>query len=280
MKIFAPLAALALLTTTLDARPADLLLTRKTHEEGAPPGRGESTQTIWLGSDRMRVEAEGRVTIVRLDQKKIFLLDPAAKTAASIELPYDIMKYVPEDQAGLVTQLRAANAVKATLTPGDETKTIGSWNAQKSTLTISTARGIAEEVVLWTTRDLPVDTRGFVEMYGAFSGLMPGREAIAEELAKLPGIPVRIETTRSRGPVKVTTVDEVVSAEPKEAPSGTFDVPADYATKPFDPYVEFTRGRGAARGAGATREGGATPPAGDPAKKDPPKRNDPPKPGG
>lgn len=233
------LGVLALLALGSTAR-ADHLITRKVHVDGygagdkAVPG-SDSTLPIWIGKDRLRLESNEGTVIVRLDQSKVYMLDAKAKTATVIDLPFDIVKYLPPEAAAMADQIKAMSKMTATVTPSDETKKVGEWNTRKYTVSIKAAQGPATEETMWVTKDIAgIDVAACRDMLGKVFAIQPGGEAIAEEMKKIDGLAVLTERTRSRGGASVKSSEQVVSVETKDAPAGTYDVPADYTTKPFD----------------------------------------------
>jgi hypothetical protein len=77
----------------------------------------DSTEITWIGKDRMRVEEGDRVTIVRADQKKMYVLDAKAKTYSVLDLPVDIKKYVPAEAAKMMEPMMETNHWKTTPEP-------------------------------------------------------------------------------------------------------------------------------------------------------------------
>jgi hypothetical protein len=270
----------------------DTVITRKTHADGFSMGNRDvpardTTQTIWLrGKDKLRVEEGDHVTIVRLDEKKVHVLNTKDKTVSTVDLPFDYKKYIPEDSpmAG-----RGDDMPRPTVTvkPTDDTKKIKEWSAKRYTVTRSGGgfgggggggggANTTEEV--WAAKDLGFDGAAFHHMMSQIQSMRPGGDAGAEEMKKIEGVPVLIERTRTMRDQDVKSREELASVEHKEAPAGAFDVPADFTKKPFDMRSMMGGGFGGGRGPGGGRgnrdgaasrsgnEGGA--PASKPAGKD------------
>ncbi|MFN0243628.1 MAG: hypothetical protein ACKVWV_12105 [Planctomycetota bacterium] len=233
------LGVLALLALGTTAR-ADHLITRKVHVDGYTAGDktvpgSDTTHNMWIGSDRLRFESSEGTVIVRVDQSKLYMLDAKAKTATSIDLPFDLVKYLPPEAAGMADQIKAMSKISATVTPSDETKKVGEWNTRKYTVAMRGPQGPMSDEVMWVTKDVRgIDVAKTRDMLGKLFSVQPGGESVAEEMKKIDGIAVLTERTRSRGGNSVKSSEEVVSIESKDAPAGTYDVPADYTTKPFD----------------------------------------------
>jgi hypothetical protein len=234
------LTAAALLCAPVFAAPTDTLMVRKSHTDAYSAGPKEvpakdETQTIWIAKDRVRVDTEDNSILLRLDEKKMYLIDPKDKSYQVIDLPLDLKKYLPENMQEMYEKMKAATTVSCTVKPTDETKKIKDWNTKKYEVTISGGMVGSTTEEVWTTKDIPIDATAFLEMTRMRSTMMPGGETIVDELKKLDGIPVMSERTRKAGSASVKTHEELVSIEQKDAPAGEFDVPKDYTAKPFDP---------------------------------------------
>jgi len=225
----------------------DLVVTKAKHSDaysmmGQEQPAKDSTEVTWIGKDHMRMEDGERITIVRTDLKKVFIIDPKAKTYSTIDLPLDMKKYVPAEYAPMLDQMQ----MKVTLTPTTETKKVKDWNATRFTLSMSSPMGMTITQEIWATKDVPMDA-ALPEMYATLASMNPmGGSAIAAEMKKVDGLPVLVERTTSMRGTDAKSRDEVVSIETKDAPAGHYDVPEGFTEKPFDPMSDMGRmgGRG------------------------------------
>jgi len=246
------LATLAL--TAALANPAfcaDLVITKTKHADAMKAmGRDakDSTETTWLGKDRMRIEEGETVTLIRADQKKMYILDTAAKTSSSIDLPFDLKKFVPADQAPMIEQFMSQ--MKATVTPTTETKKIKDWEATKYTLTLTMPMGSGMTQEIWATKDIKFDQAAFNDLYGAMLSTSMGGGPMASEFKKIEGVAVLVERTQTMMGTSIKSHEEVTSVEVKDAPEGNYDVPKDFTDKPFDPMSQGQMG-GGPRGRGS-----------------------------
>lgn len=250
MKSFLPLALATVLSSS--ARAADTVITAAKHSDamsmmGQEQPAKDSTQVTWIGKDHMRVEEGERVTIVRNDLKKMFILDTQAKTYSSIDLPLDMKKYLPADMAPMLEQMMGQ--VKVTITPTTETKQIKDWSATRYTMTMSLPMGNSMTQEIWATQDVALDPSA-LDMRAAFLSATPMVGAsMATEMQKVQGLPVLFERTSTMGGKESKASEQVTSIEQKEAPAGLYDLPAGYTEKPFDPMSGAGPGRpGAHRG--------------------------------
>lgn len=219
---------------------ADLQLVRKSHTDayksfGKDVAAKDSQSTVWLVKDKLRIESEGMNAIVRLDQKKLVLLDTKEKTWTAIELPFDLKKYVPAEMAPAAEQMMGARALQAKVEAKDEAKKIGEWETKRWDISLAQAGNVVSTEIVFATKDIKADPQAFAEMYAALMSLAPENKLLAVELKKIEGIPVRSEKTQAIGNAQVKTVEELVSATEKEAPAGLYEIPADYKEKPFEP---------------------------------------------
>ncbi|MBL8862529.1 MAG: hypothetical protein JNK02_11025 [Planctomycetes bacterium] len=232
-------ACLALLAPSAQA---DVLLTRKTRAEAYRTPEGEvpakeSTTTIWVGKDRLRMDDGERVVVVRLDQKQVHLLDPASKVASTLDLPVDLAKLAPPEVSRMLEGLvRGTTVTSAT---SAESQRVGAWNARRSVVRLG---GTAEaSITVWTTQELPLDPAAYAELVSHAMSVRPGGALVAEEMRKLGGISVLTEREQKTGGLVLRSRDELVAVETKDAPAGLYEIPAGFTVQAFDPLAEIMR---------------------------------------
>lgn len=258
------LLSAALLLVLVAPATADVLLTKTVHTDefqtpnGTQPAKDE-TQSIWLAKDKVRAEMGPVTYVVRLDQRKLFMLRAADRTYCTIDLPVNFASHVPKEEAEKFDQMKSRLALSALVTATDELERVKGWGAKKFKVQTSTM-GVPSEETVWTTKDIEVDWTTFWEAQTALRSLQPGSEALILEMRKLDGIVVKADRTRTVNGNKLHSVEELASAERKEAPEGNYEVPKDYTEKPFDPIAELRRMVGARPNAGP---GDAAAPAGE-----------------
>jgi hypothetical protein len=242
MRTLRLLTSAALLCAPAFAAPADTMMVRKVHTEAGKMGQHETpakdeTQTVWIAKDRVRVESDDKIILLRLDQKKLYMMDPKEKTYSPIDLPFDMKKYLPAEMAEMYDKMNSANTMSCKVTPTDETKKIKDWNTKKYELKVtgSMTGGMTEEV--WVTKDISVDTAAFLELLRTTLTMRPGGESMVDELKKIDGVPVMSDRTLKSPMGTVKTHEELVSIEQKDAPAGAFELPKDYKETPFNPMM-------------------------------------------
>lgn len=243
MKFTLPLAIAAALSGS--ALGHDIVITKEKHTDrakvmGQEQPAKDTKEVLWIGHDRMRVEEGDKITIVRLDQKKMYILDSKAKTSSTIDLPVDMKKYMPADMAPMMEQMFSKMTI--TITPTTETKKVKDWDTTKYTMTMSLPMGGSLDQEMWVAKDLGGDKKAWVELQSALMSANPVRAGMVEEWKKLDGLPVLVERTQKMMGSEVKSRDAVISVEEKEAAEGFYDVPKDYKDKPFDPMAEIQMG--------------------------------------
>jgi hypothetical protein len=233
------LAPFAVLLLALPALAQDVVVTKKKHSDAMKmPGHevpaSDTTEVTWIGKDRMRTEEGTDVTLVRLDQKKLYQIDLAAKTYTAIDLPFDLAKYVPAEMAPMLAHMKP----KVTVTPTTETKQVLDWTATKYTVQMSMPMGGGGTQEIWVAKDVGVDLAAWREMSTAVLASNPMVGGMADELKKIDGFTVLMERTM----MGAKTTEAVVSLEKKEAPAGHYDLPEGLTEKPFDPMGESMMG--------------------------------------
>lgn len=237
-------AAFALLTPVLlaTAARADVLLTRNVHSDATTNANGEAVpardevQTTWIDKDKVRAEVGGFTYIVRLDQKKLYVLRD--NTHSVLDLPVDVTRYVKSEERRAYDAFADTVRVTATVQTSDETERIHGWGAKKFVVQLRYPAGGSVDTI-WTTKDIQMDTTTYWEALRAVYSLRPGGSALVDELQKTEGITVKAERLRTIGTHQTRVTEELANVERKDAPAGTYDVPADSKEVPFNalPYL-------------------------------------------
>lgn len=226
------LTALGLVVPTF----ADTLVTSKTHSDPfmGQPAKDE-TSTTWIAKDRMSRVGEDASFIIRLDQKKLYMIDHSDKTYAVVDLPIDLGKYFPAEMQAQIGAMMQQMKMTATVTPTDETKKINQWMARRHAVAISNAMGMKIDIDMWVAKDVDIDMSAYKDMVINMQGLQMGFEDVSKAMAAIDGMTVLSETTMNMMGQTMKSREEVVSIEKKAAPAGTYDVPAGYKEETFNP---------------------------------------------
>lgn len=245
MKTLLQLTLAACLTTP--ALCADLVITKEKHTDrakvmGQEQPAKDTKEVVWTGKERMRIEEGDKVTIVRLDLKKLYMLDTKAKTSSTLDLPVDVSKMLPEEMRPMMEQM--FSQITVTVTPTEETKKVKDWDTTKYKMTMSLPMGGSMDQEMWVTKDIGGKREGWHDMYAAVMSVNPVRAGMVEEMKKIDGVPVLVERTQKMMGSEIKSREAVISVEEKEAAEGFYDVPKDYKDKPFDPMAEIQMGPG------------------------------------
>lgn len=211
---------------------ADSLLTLKTQQEayqmaGRDVPAQETTVEMWIGDGRVSRDDGKNTVILRTEPDELYVINHDERSFARIELPFDFASTIPEGMEEMAAQWK----MTAEVTASDETKTVGEWSARRYDISMSNPMGLAVELVMWASKDLEIDYDTFNKLSLNLLGMQPGGEEMAEELAEIEGYPVLQETTVNMGDTTYTTREELVSAEEKTPPAGTYEVPDGYSEK-------------------------------------------------
>lgn len=245
MKILLPLALA--LSLTSPALCHDVVLTKEKHTDrakimGQEQPAKDTKEVVWIGKDHMRVEEGDKVTIVRLDLKKMYMLDTKAKTSSTLDLPVDITKMLPEEMRPMMEQM--FSQITVSITPTEETKKVKDWDTTKYTMTMALPMGGSMEQEMWVAKDIGGAREGWHDLYAAVMSANPVRAGMVEEMKKIDGVPVLVERTQKMMGSEIKSTEKVISVEEKDAPEGHYDLPKDYKDKPFDPMAEIQVGPG------------------------------------
>lgn len=231
-KLLSALLVIALCAPTATAG-ADVLLTfqRNAPEMVSPNGRvsgGRTRVRILLSADRVREETEEAVRILRRDAHTLYLgsvfgycqfrfpLD--LKAELSPDLYENLLRYPREEGQAKVETSKLPN------------RRVGAWEAIGKRIEIRGPQSW-KKVSVWTTEQLPQVPYQLVnELRLALAPLARSNVALAfyQELARLPGVPVRIEIDM-QDPLlgSVHTDEELIEVEQRAASDADYLPPKD-----------------------------------------------------
>jgi hypothetical protein len=238
MKIHKALLIAAAVVLVVGTASADIKIVKMEHTDGfsamgrtTPPVDQE--QVTWIGDDRMRMDKSNTSTIIRLDQKKLYVLNLDEKTYYVLELPVDITKFMPP---GMAEQVMSMMTFEVTVTPTDETKMVGEWKARRYDVSMTSKMATISQT-MWATEAAQFDQEAYYAMYEHLNSTSPGLEKMAEEMRKIQGLVVEEEGVTTMTVMGNTTIKRsqtTKSIEQLDPPKGHYEPPSDYTEKAFD----------------------------------------------
>ncbi len=238
MKMHKTLLIAAAVVLLAGAASADIKIVKMDHTDGfnamgrtTPPVDQE--RVTWIGKDRMRTDMSGTSTIIRLDKKKLYVVNHEEKTYNIMELPVDLTQFMPP---GMAEQMIPMMTFDVTVTPTEETKMIGEWEARRFDVSM-TSKMATIAMIMWVTKDVDFNQEAYYAMYKHLNSMSPGLEKMAAEMGKLDGLVIEEEGVTTMTIMGNTTIKKsqtTKSIENLAPPEGTYEPPADYTEKPFD----------------------------------------------
>lgn len=231
------LAALLLAATVPAA--ADTLLTMKSHTDGytlqgkqQPPR--DSTITLWIGKTQVRHDESHGGFILDTARQQLVILNHPQRTYSVLPLPIDLRGLLPPGAEPVYEQMVKAMEMTAKVEPTDETRKIGRWNARRWKVTVGNqTTQMAHDV--WVSKEVPLDLASWRGLQNATADLQPGGARWLREIARLDGFPVYQESRIQMMGTPVRSTRELVAAEEKAAPPGTYAPPKGYKVQPYNP---------------------------------------------
>jgi hypothetical protein len=219
---------------------ADSLLTVRTHVDafeilGKKEAARDGEIRIWVGENGARRDDGTSSAVLRADRRKLYLIDHEDKTYSALDLPVDLARLTPAPQRPLLDQLIAATRVNVALAETAETRKLGSYDARRFNVSVSGPNGKIFDSTIWVSSGVP----GFEaanRVAASLALLQPGSADWAGKLERLPGFPVLQETILELEGTKVKSKEELVSAETKNPPAGSYEIPQGYQLIPYDPF--------------------------------------------
>lgn len=222
---------------------ADTKIIKRSHTDpvtimGQTQPAQDETSTTWFADDRMRVDQGTSTVLVRMDQKKLYLVDHSEKTYTTIELPLDMAKLMPPEMAGPMMEMMK---FKATVTPRNEKRTVAGFETTGYDLVLE-SQMMQMKSTVWVTKAVEFNLVGARAMAEEMMRLQPGMADIVAELRKLDGYTIAQENVATMMGSQIKSSETVESIEESSAPEGGYDPPAGYKAKKFDFMEMMQRG--------------------------------------
>ena len=235
------LSVLFVLLLSAGIAAADLKVIKQTHQDGftimgqTQPAE-DKQQTTWIGTNMMYMDQGDNVTIVRLDTMKLYVVDHTTKTYSVLDLPVDLSTLVPPEMQPMLAMMQ----FEVTVTPTDEHKQVGEWNARRYDMSM-TSQMFSMKSTMWVTKVAGYDPEAFNSMYVHLNSLQPGMADAVKEMGKIDGLVVEQQGLMTMMGNEVGTSEKTISIDNMDAPAGTYDPPAGYTEKPFDFMARMQR---------------------------------------
>lgn len=226
------LAVLALMTGWV---AADTKIVKQTHTDGFQlmgqemPAR-DSEVTTWLGADRMQIDDGETSMIVRLDRKKMYIVNHAEQTYSTLDVPIDPSSLLPP---GMAEGMMEVMKFSATVTPSEETQVIEGRLARRYDVALNSPM-VQISMTSWASRDVVFDVDAARNLSLEITRLSPGMDSVAEEMSKIDGYVVLEEKTSTMMGNQIKGKEKVISITKGEPPAGTYEPPESYTPKQFN----------------------------------------------
>lgn len=176
----------------------------------------DSTVVTWLTDDKARMDFDDGSSWLYFIKKKIMIrIDHTARQYTESRLDFGI-------------SFGGAGGLSAHVKETDETRTIGDWTCRKYVITMTMGPLGTTTTEAWAAEELKLD---YAKVYAVTKGplaVMPGFKSVLKEMKKVRGMVV-FEVTKSKSPRRAfETTTELLECVEKDAPAGTFEVPAGY----------------------------------------------------
>ena len=228
------LAVLFVVLLSAGLAVADIKVVKQTHQDGftimgqtQPPE--DRQQTTWIGKNMMYMDQGDSATIVRVDTMKLYVVDHTTKTYHVLDLPVDLSTLVPPEMQPMLAMMK----FEVTVTPTDEHKQVGEWNARRYDMSM-TSQMFSMKSTMWVTKVAGYDPEAFNSMYVHLNSLQPGMADAVKEMSKIEGLVVEQQGVMTMMGTEVATSEKTISIDNIDAPAGTYDPPEGYTEKPFD----------------------------------------------
>lgn len=223
----------------------DIYIKKTKHTDLIIKGKKDSAKDeeggAWIAKNKFRADEGDKTTIiVRLDLKKIYIINHQTKTYSEADIPVDLEKIISPQ----AKQMMEIMEVSAKVIDTDESEKMKKWKCKKYLIKINASMmeirmHMTQE--LWVSKKIGIKLKLYEKYRREILALNPMIENIIDEIQKIEGYPVITKFSMSIMGREVKTYEEVVSVEKKDAPAGTYDVPQGYTKTDFNPFAQKER---------------------------------------
>lgn len=196
----------------------------------------DDTTEVWLSDGAAFMKTSDTKVLVLPEKSTMYVINDADKSyfeipVASLGATKEAIDAMPENPMAAMM-----GDIKVSVTPTDETKTIGKWDAKRYDLKLTMAMGTSVSQY-WATTDIDVDADMFMTMATVTMSMFPGYQDIVSEFEKMEGIPVETNTTVNMMGATITSWDKMLELAEKDAPEGMFKLPEGYTKTTMHPLM-------------------------------------------
>jgi hypothetical protein len=211
--------------------------TTETVTNGADEKSSVENGTTWISKNKMRQD-DGNATsiIIRLDKKKVFVLNHIEKTYSEMDLPVDLEENTPHETHSIIKVMKISSSVFE----AKETRVIKGWKSHKFTADISISimgMEMPMTMEIWASKDTGIDLRTFRKFYAVLLSINPFTKDLWEEFQKIEGYPLLTKISMKVKGMETKSEEEVVTVEENKAPRGTYDLPSEYTRVAYNPLI-------------------------------------------
>jgi hypothetical protein len=197
-------------------------------------------QEFWYGSDGLRMDSGDTTTVMRLDRKKLYLVNHDEKNYSALDIPIDFKQLVGPEMAPMMDQMMKMMAATVTVTPTDRTGEFAGFACKfvRVDISMSMMQMAMDQCVSET---MPIDYSRYKSLLEAQGELAANAAWIKELAEKVSGFPVRSESTTTVMGKSFKSWQELKSVEDRTPAPGFYEPPAGYQEIKFDPMAAAAR---------------------------------------
>jgi hypothetical protein len=133
-----------------------------------------------------------------------------------------------------MANMLSAMTFTATVTPHEETRTIGEWKTSRYDVKMNNSM-MEMNQTMWVAKDLGFDYKVARDLANQMQALQPGMADMLAELSKVDGFQIMMEGSMLIMGSTVEMSMKTISIETTDAPAGGYGVPEGYTSQPFNP---------------------------------------------
>ncbi len=189
------------------------------------PAEDDSSE-MWIAGKKLAFITDTLKLVIDLEKNLFTMVTLSDNGYFQGELPLDFGKFLPEQEAGQVAMYKYQGSVKKL----DQKKKVGQWNCQGyeilNWVPYQGGKVNERDMVAWVTTEVPCDLKTLNEMTRHLLTLSNFTDELITDLMTIEGLRIAADSVSYNEGIAITTTERVVVLEEKDAPAGTYGVPA------------------------------------------------------
>lgn len=230
---------IVIVVATFTFLSADIYIKQNQHTDevsmmGQTQPAKDQIQEIWITKNKMATHTADAAMLLDNEKKVMYMVNHSSKSYIEMTMPVDITSYMPDQMKGMIEGMMGS--LKVTVTPGNDTKTIKTWNCKGYNVKMEMSMmgmPMVMNMKVWASTDVPFNWEEIMKMMmdNMMRAQMRLSDEAVEEMKKVQGYWISMEMSMKMMGADIKSKNEVLEISEKTPTTNVYAVPAGYTKK-------------------------------------------------